>query len=61
MKIVVEIDLEHGRGSIRWKRASWRRVWVLCVAVGGLLIPGNLMADRLEPSITKTNAHIAKH
>lgn len=60
MKIVVKIDLAQGRGSICWKGVIWRRVWRLCVAVGSLLVAGNLMADRLELPIAQTNVNIAK-
>ena len=60
MKIVVKMDLAQGRGSICWKGANWRRVWGLCIAVGGLLVAGNLMADRLGLPITQTNVSIAK-
>lgn len=60
MKIVVKMDLAQGRGSICWKGANWRLVWGLCVAVGGLLVAGNLMADRLGLPITQINENIAK-
>ena len=60
MKIMVEMDLEHGSGSIRWKRASWRRIWWLCVAVSGLLVASDLMTDRLDLVITRINAKIGE-
>ncbi|UCV22559.1 hypothetical protein [Ferribacterium limneticum] len=60
MKIVVKMDLEQGRGSICWKGANWRLVWWPCVTVGGLLVAGNLMGDRLDPPITQTNTDTTK-
>ena len=60
MKIGIEMDLVLGRGSIRWEGITWRRVWRLCATVGGLLIAGNLMADRLDLPLTQINVSIAK-
>lgn len=60
MKIGIEMDLAQGRGSICWEGITWRQVRRLCVAVGGLLIAGNLLADRLDLPLTQTNVNIAK-
>lgn len=60
MKIGIEMDLAQGRGSICWEGITWRQIRRLCVAVGGLLIAGNLLADRLDPPSTQTNTHTTK-
>lgn len=47
MKFVVEIDLERGSGTIRWKRITQRNIRRLLIGLGSIVVTAVALATSL--------------